>query len=531
MPMRQREAVQIAIGGGWSTDLGPSFTGGHANGVLTVPWLTAAENVTWSLDGWPRKIGGSSRLNATAVTESTVAVPFQGVVDYWKQGTAGSEAQDRVAVVGTQYMKEDVDGTWDAIATGKEANKQPCFCVFKDDLIIATTSNTDVPVVWDQSTLANLGGTPPNFAFAVEHRNRVHAAGVATNPSRLYYCELLDHEDWTGDGAGSIDVAPDDGDRIVGLASHKGALVIFKGPHVGSIWVLTGSSPSGDDPFILQPFIKGVGAINHNTIVRAGTAASGEDLVFVSPIGIHSLNATEKYGDFTEAFLSRPIQTWFDRQLNKTVLPASWGVNDRSRGRVLWTVAPSGGTAKTEILALDYRFQPFRWARWVNYVGANCLALLEVTGEQRVFAGMTTGYVQQLDVAGTLSLPGPLAYTAQWALPALSFGSFAQTKSIEKGYLLLTPKGAYSLDLIVKRDAEASVTTAISQAGSGGVLGAFVLGTDTLGSTGHRVKSFGVDGTFREVELTLRQNVTGQDMEPHALELHVQYTGVSDEEL
>ena len=529
MPPRQRSPIQIDIAGGWATDMGPSFTGAPAGGRLAVPWLVTAENVGWSLDGWPKKIGGSSRLNATAITEAAVAVTVEGLIDYWKQGTAGSEAQDRVAVAGTKYLKEDADGTWDDIVTGKEANKTPCFTIFKDDCVISTTSNVDVPYVWDQSAGAILGGTPPNFAFSIEHRSRLQAAGVATNPSRLYYCEFLDHEDWTGDGAGSIDVAPDDGDRIIGLASHKGDLLIFKGPHTGSIWRLTGSSPSGDDPFVLHPFVKGVGAVAHNAIVRAGTASTGEDLVFVSPIGIHSLNATANYGDFTESFLSRPIQTWFDRQINHQILPTTWGVNDRQRGRVLWTVAPSGGTAKTEILMLDYRFSPFRWSRWVNYVAAHSLALLEVTGESRVFAGMTTGYVQQLDVAGTLSLPGPLAYTAQAATPALSFGSFASLKSIEKGYLLLKPKGDYTLDFLVKRDAETTVTTTVSQAGSGGVLGSFVLGTDTLGSTGHRIQPFDVDGTFREVELAFRQNVSNQDMEPHGLEVHVQPAGTSEE--
>ncbi len=532
MARRQGGPVRIEFGGGWATDFGTAYEGApDGAGLLAVPWCLAAENVTFNLKGWPRKIGGSTRLNATAVTEgASVAQTFQGLIDYWKQGTAGSEAQDRVAVVGTKYMKEDVDGTWDDIVTGKETGKHPCFTIFKDDCIISTTSNTDVPYVWDQSAGAILGGTPPNFAFAVVHKNRVFAAGVATNPSRLYYCELLGHEDWTGDGAGSIDVDPDDGDRITGLASHKGVLVIFKGPHKLSIHILKGASPSGDDPFALEPFItSGVGAAGHNSIVRVGTPGGGEDLVFVSPSGVHSLQATANYGNFTEAFLSAPIQTYFTDSVNQATLGTVWGVNYAEARCLVWSVSASGATAKTKYLVYHYGFTPARWTLWTGYVNAHCLALLEASNRKRLYAGLTTGFVEQLHTA-TRTTAAATAYTAKVQTPYLAFGDLGGLASIEQAYLGLVPKSA-ELTVATRFDRSGEQTALVDQSGGGALWGTARWGVDTWGGARRVVKPLEVPGVFREASFEFRQGTSGGDMEPQSFEVVLRDAGASEETL
>lgn len=521
--------ARIELAGGWATDFGPVFSGAPQGHALVLPWLQTAENVVFDRSGWPRTVGGTTRVNAAAVTEgASVAQTFEGIFDYWKQGTAGSETQDRVAVVGTKYMKEDVDGTWDQIVASKETGKQPAFTVFKDDLIISTTSTTDVPYVWDQSSGANLGGSPPNFAFSVEHKNRVFAAGVAANMSRLYYCEHLDHEDWTGAGAGSIDVAPDDGDRIVGLVSHKNQLWIFKGPHRLSIYTLTGSAPTGDDPFTLKPFItKGVGGVNHNAIVPVGGPA-GEDVVFLSPLGVHSLQATAAFGDMKEGFLSAPIQTHYTDSLNPTALPTAWGVNYTRRQAVVWTVAPRGTTVKRAYLVLHYGFQPMRWARWASYQAANCLAILETSRQHRLFAGTTTGFVEHLDVHDR-TLASESGYRARVDTPYLTFGSAVDLKGLAQGVVGFIPK---SSNLIVGTtcDAAAETTQTIDQTGGGVPLGEFLLGTDTLGSSALTwgALDFSV-GEFRAVAFSLRTVTDSADMEPRALEVLYQPAGVSME--
>ena len=142
------------------------------------------------------------------------------------------------------------------------SDKMPWAEVMNDYLILASTSTTDVPATWDQTTYANLGGTPPNFAFHVQHKDRMWAAGVSGQLSRLYYSASGNHADWVGAGSGAIDVAPTDGDILTAIASHKNELIVFKGRSRRSIFRITGSAPTGADAFAMVPFIKGVGAAN-----------------------------------------------------------------------------------------------------------------------------------------------------------------------------------------------------------------------------------------------------------------------------
>lgn len=452
--------VVLSFGGGWATDYGPSFSSGPDNGALVIPFLLNAENVVYELDGGPHKVGGATKLNTTQVTEAGVGVPVHGMVDVWFHGLVGAPIQKRFAYIGTKLMKEDLDGTWDSLKTGLETNKQPAFEIFKDKIFWASTSNVDVPQEWDGSAVStsDVGGTPPNFAFMVKHKNRMWAAGVAANPSRLHYCADSDPETWVGGTSGSIDIDPDDGDAIVGLVSHKDDLWVFKGPNRLSIHRITGATPS---TFARIPFVTGVGGVNHNSSIRLA-----DDIAFASPRGIHSLATTANFGDYLETFLTQPILSYYQNELNHSVLNTSWGVNYQARGVAVWTFAKSGGTAKNVMLALDYRFQPPRWAKWdaaTGYLAANSLAVLQDSSRKhRLFAGTTTGYVYELDRVARV-IDSATAYTADVKSPFLNFGSSAFLKTLEDGFQSVQPQGSSSITFGYTRDRSAEQTATLTQ--------------------------------------------------------------------
>lgn len=455
--------VILAFAGGWATDFGPSFVGAPQNGVLQVPWLDSADNVFYELDGGPHKIGGSTRLNATAISSGSNTV--HGMFQAWYQGTGGSETQIEWAYAGTElFSMPALSGTWTSRASGLEDNREPHFFMASDLCIWASNSNTDVPrALRSTPAVANLLGSPPNFAFGAWHKNRAWAAGVATNPSRLYYSASLDPEDWTGSGSGSIDIDPSDGDRIVGVWSHKNDLIVFKGPNRLSIHRITGSSPTGSDAFARIPFVAGIGGINQNTITTMA-----DDLVFASPRGLHSLNATASFGDYIEAFLSRPILRHYQEDLNHSALNTSWGVNYFTKGVVLWTVPKSGGTTKNELLCYDYRFQPGRWhslGRVSTYVNCHSLALLQTSRVHRLYAGLTTGFVQRIYDVADRSLPAGGAYTGEARFPYVNFGSAAHLKGAEAGFVSFLPKGNYTMTVGWTRDAGTEETVGVNQSG------------------------------------------------------------------
>ena len=464
MDSLQKTVLQFA--GGWATDFGPSFTGAPQGNALSIPFLLSADNLTYELDGAPHKVGGASRLNSSAITGGTTTV--HGLFDAWFQGSSGSETQKELCYAGTRILKMDaMDGTWDELTTGLEDSREPCFEMFNDSVLFATTSTVDVPQTWDGSASAtsNLGGSPPNFSFMVRHKNRVFAAGVASNPSRLYYCASLDAADWTSAGnAGSIDIDPSDGDRITGLVSHKNELLVFKGPNRLSIHRITGSSPSD---FARVPFVTGVGSVNHNSLFRVN-----DDIVFTSPRGIHSLAATAAYGDYIEAFLARPILTYYQDTLNASTLEKGWGVNYQAKGLAIWNFAKSGGTTKNVYLVYDYRFQPGRWCSWGktnSYQNGHSLAILQTTARKhRLFAGTSDGYVSQLDIAAR-SINSSTGYTMEVTTPFLNFGTSSVLKAAHSGFWSLLPKGSAAMTFGYTRDTSTEDTVSISQS-SGPVL-------------------------------------------------------------
>src|SRR3990167_5165119 len=246
--------IQHAITGGWSTEQGPKApTILRGTDTVEVSWLMSAENVIYNRDGWPQKMSGAANVNGTTMG---AAYHTNGIFDYWRSGTGGTPTQQRVVYSGTEVFTES-SGTMTSIISGLTASQRPWFEVMNDTLVIAF-SGADVPRTWDQTTAANLGGSPPNFGFHTSHKTRMVAAGVAANQSRLYYTVLSNHEDWTGSGAGSLDIAPDDGDVITGIWSHLNELIIFKGPNKGRIYRLTGSTPSD---YALVPQFRGVGCV------------------------------------------------------------------------------------------------------------------------------------------------------------------------------------------------------------------------------------------------------------------------------
>lgn len=468
MPDR-RARVLLTFGGGWSTDFGPSFIGTPQGGVLSVPWLMTADNVIYELDGAPHKVGGSTRLNATAISSGTNTV--HGFFDAWYQGTAGTETQIEWAYAGTAlFSMAAMGGTWTSRATGLEDSLEPCFTMAGDIVVWSSTSNVDVPrSLTSGPAVATLGGSPPNFDFSVWHQNRLWAAGVSSNPSRLYYSELLAPENWTGAGSGSIDIDPEDGDRIVGLRSHKNELLVLKGPNRLSVHRITGSSPTGTAAFARIPFVVGVGGINHNSIITVG-----DDVVFVSPRGIHSLAATAAFGDYIEAFLNYPWLTYFQDNLNHTVLTGTWGVNYFTRGIGIWNFARSGGTTRNILACYDYRFRPGRWSTTGKdsaYVNAHSLAIMQTPRVHRCFAGLTTGYVQRIMDVVDRSTPGGTAYTATATWPFLNFGSSGMLKTAEAAFLSMAPKGNYTTTIGWTRDTDTEETTTVNQGGVADTLG------------------------------------------------------------
>lgn len=459
--------VTHTFAGGWATDFGPSFYGSPTqDGKLPVPFLTEAKNVIYEFDGGPHKCPGTAKFNGSTLGASTAVI---GIYDYWRNGTGGSATQRILGQAGTAVYQDQGTQTFTSLFTGLTSGSVPSFSTFDDLLIYANDSTVDVPKSWDGTTAQSLAGTPPRFSFSAYHRNRQFAAGDYAAPSRLYYSVDLNPEDWAGSGSGSIDIDPNDGDMIVGIASFNNDMFVFKGPHKLSIHRITGSSPSGSDAYARLPFIQGISAAWHNSIFKYGN-----DLGFISPWGtVHSLRATQNYGSFNQAFLSFPIGSYVRDSLNHNPHRKWWAVNHPQNGYALISVSGSGQSNNNQVLMMDYRFmtqgeQYPRWALWDSFSFASLAQVIDTNNRPRMFGAGYTGYVWKMDQASR-SHDGT-AINDSVKLPFLTYGDEWMMKTLTGISIGVQPKNGNNITVGWTRDNNTQQTATVSQAG-GDVLG------------------------------------------------------------
>lgn len=533
MPSIATVTIRHLFGGGWSTDFGPTVdVSPDQSGKITIPFLVDAEDCLFELDGGPHKIGGASKVNASAL-ESGAEVT--GVYDYWRQGTAGAPTRRRICHVGTKILADTDDASFTTtLGSGLESGKVPSYFTFDDLLIMSSDSTVDVPRSWDQTTAQNLAGSPPRFSFGVSHKNRAWAAGVYANPSRLYYSANTDPEDWVGSGSGSIDIDPNDGDMITGLVSHKDQLFVFKGPNKGSIHQITGSSPTGSDGFARKNFAKGIGAAWHNAIF-----AFGDDIGFVSQYGsVHSLSATANYGDFIEASLSRPINIGGIRAtLNYNRLRNIWACTDHLSGIVFITASWDGSSTNNRCIAMDFRSAPeiIRWAKIPSYSASSLGLFVDTNGIRRVMSGGNDGFIRRLNVVDrSIDTTTGLAYKV--TTPYMNYGDPMMMKTLGAGSIGIAPKGNYNFTFGWQRDGAAQQTLTVSQGGAD-VLGTaasnqFTLDTSTLAGSQYvdRYHEFNEQGgEFRSVQFQVTDSANYQDIELHSITALVHRDAVNTE--
>lgn len=507
--------VRHTFGGGWATDFGPSSDiGVDQTGGMQIPFLVDAENVIYDILGNPSKIGGTTRVNSSALESGA---DIKGLFDFWISGTAGTPVQHRITHVSTVIKKDDADGSFTDIFTGLEDDKIASYSVMNDILMMASNSTTDVPKSWDGSTAQNLAGSPPNFSISAVHKNRVWAAGDAANAGRLYFSVLLDGEDWTGAGSGSIDIDPDDNDIITGLVSHRNELWVFKGPKSGSIHRITGSAPTGDDGFARTTFIRGVGAIGQNTIFQFR-----DDIGFMWSDGtIRSLVSTDRFGNFTESALSRPINGYMEEHLNFGRLAHAHAATWPALGIVLFSIPIDGSSNNNITVLMDYRFEPVRWALLPAYTATSgALAQVIDSGSANrtvVMGGGTDGFVRRF-LQADRSIDGSTAINYKITTPFLNYSDGDLKKTIHGGSLGIVPLNNGDLIFNWQRDSNTRQTETVNQGGTA-VLGTasanqFTLGTSTLGGGSFVDKFFRTEegGEFHAVQYQVTNSVISENV-------------------
>lgn len=246
------------------------------------------------------------------------------------------------------------------------------FATLLDKVII--TNGVDAPRVYDGESILLLNGNPPYAKYVITHKNRVFMANTNTNPSRLYFSDILNIESWPV--LNFIDISPNDGNEITGLLPFSDYLIITKKQ---SVWLLTGE---GINTFAVKRIHADKGCI----APRSLTIVDGY-LCFVSDDGIY-------FSDLSKCVLiSERIKNYWSK-LNKRRLnqAASYYFDNK-----LYVAVPEGNSMyNNAVIVYDTIRKSFTCIR--KNVNFSCFTPYRESGSITYLAGSSQkGQVYKLN--------------------------------------------------------------------------------------------------------------------------------------
>lgn len=424
--------------------------------LLQPTGLSVFTNGEYEQHGGRFKRGGTSLYNPNAITLSGTAATVSAMADFWRFGTNSTATQQFVITAATQSASTsgaiysgDAAGTLTLRkAPWGSAGRQTSIQIAQGLAVIS--DGVDTVQAYDQTTVATLSICMPIFAACKYHLRRLFYYGVSgsvTASSSVGYTAAGNVADATGSDAGAFIFDEDDGDKVVGLSEPwRERLLVFKGPTRGSVHQIGGTSP--------VTFTKGVVFRQAAPCVaNAAIVTTSNDIFWMSRYGLHSLQATQKYGDTEEAYISFPVQNQFNT-LNTARLNQAVGFYNPVRNIIGWA-APSGTSMQNDTVFVYHYLLNF-WSIWTftNFNPASFMLALDPSdGKQRprLYVGDYAGFMHAAD-QGTKT-DGAAAYTDTTTTPRIFVlpGKDALTEAVFSGVttFIRPTTGTCSLAVVV----------------------------------------------------------------------------------
>jgi len=209
----------------------------------------------------------------------------------WTQEIGGNK--ELTALTG--HAGTATDNNWQLVPFNDQ-----CICV----------QSGEIPKVFDPATSTSVlqtftavpsGALYPNCATAAF--GHMWLADFDDDKSILFWSVLMDGDDFTGSGTGSIDLKehwPSGYDRVVAIAAHNNFMVVF-----GSRSILLFEVPeTGPVNMVLVDAIEGIGCIARDSVQHIGT-----DIYFLDITGVRTLNRTIQEKSIPVGDISRNVRT------------------------------------------------------------------------------------------------------------------------------------------------------------------------------------------------------------------------------
>lgn len=499
----------------------------YTTSTATVASVPTATTLTYT---------GSGSLTETTTATSTITITrnakYIGAYDYWRSDASNVKQQIIVAISDQgKFFKYNTSGNRVEIAKDSGATAlvtSPTmvnFEVMNETLIIAFDGVGNTPKKYLPETdveWRDLDGSPPDFSVMRMHQGRLFA-NDKTNKDRLHYSPPGSINEWQGAGdSGAIDIFPGDGDQE-GLVTiqppFKGQLFIGK---YGRLYRLLGSSPDDYYPSLVT---SGLGSLSQKAVVEIDL----DDEVFLSARGIHSLSATDQFGDFDAEFLSRPIQNTFKTFVSGN-LKYTQAVYLPNLNSILFSVTEDGSTSQSALWG--FNTEEKKWYRWPG-IDAQSLTKYRVGVADNVLIGTSQSrlLVQQSNLFTDFNTT-PYNYRIKTGTIYPS-GNPQTWNGFKKFSLYYKPKGTFTFTVIIRIDNQPGQAMTFSQTAGGDLLGTtFRCGTSHLGSSNVLAPyERQVDGYGRGCTIEVEASGTNEQVEIYGFSIEYEVAGKSQETL
>lgn len=337
---------------------------------------------------------------------------------------AGSGTNNQIIATsnGTNFYLNG-SNVWTSTLSGDTAGLKTRFVTFLDEVV--RLNGTDAAKSWTGNTASawgtsggnlDVGNWPTGTKFGVVFNSRVYTAGNTSAPDRLYASSIPSGGaiSWTS-GNLNVDINPQDGMNITGLATTGDLILIFKDRAMYR-W----KGAQGGDPNQLI----NIGTPSHDSIVR-----TDQGPIYFFGRGLNSVGFYRTTGGYPE-LISRPKQDYVDA-ISASYYGSISGFCDADN--VYWSIGSVtvGGKTYTNawyffniptetqgIFSFDDRFQVFS-----PYITS--------TGAVTLLGGDTDGHVQTL-FSGTTDNTAPIS--SEVGLPPMYFTGRERVKTLGELY-------------------------------------------------------------------------------------------------
>ena len=314
---------------------------------------------------------------------------------------------------------------------------------------------------------------------------------ATAHPSRVYWSTINTIETW--DSADFADIARNDGTEITGLKVLGDKLVIFK---ERSVWIglFTGDA---DIPFQFIKTPSHVGCISGDSIqeISNGLKFLASDGFYYFD-GANSTKMSDKVSTTLELFAKgrlEHVQSAFQKVKNR-----------------YWAAFTLSGKSENE-RCMTFDSINLAYSIYSGH-NANCFAIVNTAGEERIYFGDYKGYVYRAD-SGTSDNPEKVQtaidsyYYTKW----FSFNDLVDVKGIPCVYIYhqltnSTLRFSYSYDF---ENAD-TYSQSFSLATSSAVYGSAQYDIDVYAASGGSFKRRDLTGRGRLVRLKFANNIIGQ---------------------